>query len=102
MIWVQIFDRENFHEKPTFCINRNFWDKIFMNSCHFRDTIFLIDYATLDIDSSSVLDKEFLLISCLRGFHVYESAWTPTHHEILHCSRAEGNVHDPYAVKVMK
>ena len=22
------------------------------------------------------------------------------HHEILHCSRAEGNVHDPYAVKV--
>ena len=32
----------------------------------------------------------------------YEHAWTPTHHEILHCSRAEGNVHNPYAVKVMK
>ena len=72
-----------------------------MNLCHFRDTI-LIDYAALDIGSSSVLDKEFRLISCLRSFHVYESAWTPTHHEILHCSCAEGNVHDPYAVKVMK
>ena len=72
-----------------------------MNSCHFRDTIFLIDYATLDMNSSAVLDKEFWLISCSRGFHVYESTWTPTHHEILHCSCAEGNVYDPYAVKVM-
>ena len=32
----------------------------------------------------------------------YERAWTSTHHEIFHCSCAEGNVHDPYAVKIMK
>ena len=72
-----------------------------MNSCHFRDTI-LIDNAAMDTGISSVPDEEFRFTSCIRGFHVYEGAWTPTHHEILQCSREEGNVHDPYAVKVMK
>ena len=72
-----------------------------MNSCHFRDTI-LIDNAAMDTGISSVADEEFRFTSCIRGFHVYEGAWTPTHHEILQCSREEGNVHDPYAVKVMK
>ena len=71
-----------------------------MNSCHFRDTT-LIDYAAIDTSSSSVPDKEFQLTSCIRGFHVYKSAWTPTHHKILHCSHVEGNVRDPYAVKVL-
>ena len=66
-----------------------------------RDTI-LIDNATMDTSSSSVSDEEFQFTSCVRGFHVYESAWTPTHHEILQCSCEEGNVHDYYAVKVMK
>ena len=100
-VWLQIFDIENFCEKPTFCTSRNFWNKIFVNPCHFRDAI-LNEYAAIDTSSSSVPDKEFQLTSCIRGFHVYEIAWTPTHHEILHCSRAEENVHDPYAVKVMK
>ena len=97
-VWLQIFDRENFLEMPTFCISYN---KIFVNSRHFHDTI-LIDYAVIDISSSSVPDKEFQLTSCITGFHVYESVWTPTHHEILHCSHAEENVHDSYAIKVMK
>ena len=74
--------RENFRAKPTFCINTIFWNKIFMNLCHFHDTI-LIDYAVMDTGSSSVPDKEFRFTSCIRGFHGYESAWTPTHHEIL-------------------
>ena len=100
-VWLQIFDRENFREKPNFRINRNFRNKIFVNSCHFRDTI-LIDNAAMDTGISSVPDKEFRFTSCIRGFHVYEGAWTPTHHEIFQCSREEGNVHDPYAVKVMK
>ena len=100
-VWLQTFDRENFCEKPTFCINRNFWNKIFVNSYHFRDTI-MIDYAVIDTSSSSVPGKTFQLTSCIRGFHVYESAWTPTHHESLYCSRVEENVHDPYAVKVAK
>ena len=81
-VWLQIFDRENFHEKPNFRINRNFRNKIFVNSCHFRDTI-LIDNAAMDTGISSVPDEEFRFTSCIRGFHVYEGAWTPTHHEIL-------------------
>ena len=32
----------------------------------------------------------------------YERAWASTHHETFHCSHVQGNVHDPYAVKVMK
>lgn len=63
----------------------------------------LINNAVMDTDSSSSApDEEFRFTSCVRGFHVYESAWAPVYHEILHCSREEGNVHDPYAVKVMK
>ena len=68
--------------------------------CHFCDTI-LIDYVAMDTSSSSVPDKEFRFTSYVKGFHVYESAWTATRYEILHCSRVKGNVHDPYAVKVM-
>ena len=63
----------------------------------------LINNAVMDTDSSSsVPDEEFRFTSCVRGFHVYESAWAPIYHEILQCSREDGNVHDPYAVKVMK
>ena len=92
-VWLQIFDRENLYENlATFCINRNLWN-------NFHDTI-LIDYAVIDTGSSSVPDENFRLTSCIRGFHVHESAWTPTHHEILYCSHAEGNVCNPYAVKV--
>ena len=72
-----------------------------MNSCHFHDTI-LIDYAVMDTGNSRVPNEEFQFTSCIRDFHVYESAWTPTHHEILHCSREEGNVHDLYVIKVIK
>ena len=57
----------------------------------------------MDTDSSSSApNEEFRFTSCVRGFHVYESAWAPDYHEILQCSCEDGNVHDPYAVKVMK
>ena len=36
-VWLQIFDRENIREKHYFLINRNFWNKIFVNWCHFRE-----------------------------------------------------------------
>ena len=72
-----------------------------MNLCYFHDTI-LIDYAVIDAGNFSVPDEKFRFTSCIRGFHGYEDAWTPTHHEILHCSHEEGNIHDPYAVKVLK
>ena len=34
--------------------------------------------------------------SCVIGFHVYRSVWT------LSCSRETSNLHDPFAVKVLK
>ena len=32
----------------------------------------------MDTGISSVPDEEFRFTSCIRDFHVYESAWTPT------------------------
>ena len=55
----------------------------------------------MDTDISSVPDEEFRFTSCIRGFMSMKVPG-PTHHEIFQCSREEGNVHDPYAVKVMK
>ena len=61
----------------------------------------LINNTVMDTNSSSSApEEEFRLTLSVRGFYVYESAWAPVYHEILHCSREEGNVHDPYAVKV--
>ena len=40
--------------------------------------------------------------SCVRGFHVYKSIWTPFIGETLSSSREMTNLHDPFAVKVLK
>ena len=40
--------------------------------------------------------------SCIRGYHVYRSIWTPTNGEVLVCARETGNRHDPFSVKVIK
>ena len=38
----------------------------------------------------------------MRGFHVYKSVWTPCIGEVLSCSRETSNLHDQFAVKVLK
>ena len=40
--------------------------------------------------------------TCIRGYHVYQEEWTPVLDEMLSCCREFANVHDPFAVKVMK
>ena len=40
--------------------------------------------------------------SCVRRFHIYKSVWTPCIGEILSCSRETSNLHDQFAVKVLK
>ena len=40
--------------------------------------------------------------SCIRGYHVYQSVWTPVLDEILVCDREIANRHDPFAIKVLK
>ena len=40
--------------------------------------------------------------TCIRGYQVYQDEWTPMLDETLSCCRELTNVHDPFAVKVMK
>ena len=40
--------------------------------------------------------------SCIRGFHVYHTVWTPYIGEDLDCVRESGNSEDPFAVAVTK
>ena len=40
--------------------------------------------------------------SCVRGYHVYQSVWTPTIGEELQCVREPTNIIDRYAVGVTK
>ena len=40
--------------------------------------------------------------TCIRGYHVYHDEWTPVLDETLSCCHDFTNVHDPFAVKVMK
>ena len=39
---------------------------------------------------------------CIRGFHVYNTVWTPVIGEELICRREPSNAMDPYAVSVIK
>ena len=43
----------------------------------------------------------FFTTSCIRGHHVYKSAWTPTLGEELECRRGDNNF-ERYAVAVIR
>ena len=40
--------------------------------------------------------------TCVRGYHVYQGEWTPMLDKTLSCCHELANMHDPFAVKVMK
>ena len=40
--------------------------------------------------------------TCVRGYHIYQDEWTPVLDETLSCCRELANIHDPFAIKVMK
>ena len=44
----------------------------------------------------------FCLNSVVRGHHIYKDIWSTVHGEELHCKHKIGNVHDLYAVSVIK
>ena len=46
--------------------------------------------------------EAFCLNSVVRGHHIYKDIWSSVHGEELHCKREIGNVHDLYAVSVIK
>ena len=39
---------------------------------------------------------------CVRGYHIYQDEWMPEMGETLSCCRELANIHDPFAIKVMK
>ena len=43
----------------------------------------------------------FTINSCVRGYHIYQSVWTPLIGELLICQTEFGNPSDPYTVAVM-
>ena len=45
---------------------------------------------------------EFEMVSCVRGYHVYCTTWSPVLGETLPCAREVGNSQDGYAVAVRK
>ena len=47
--------------------------------------------------ASTTLDYSFELQSCVRGFHIYQTVWSPRLDEELDCLREDGNVLDRYA-----
>ena len=40
--------------------------------------------------------------SCIHGYHEYSTIWEPVMGEELQCDREVDNLHDPYAVSVLK
>ena len=38
----------------------------------------------------------------VRVFHIYKDVWNPVVGDILKCQRESGNLHDPYAVTVVR
>ena len=44
--------------------------------------------------------RSFEVQSCIRGYHIYMTVWTPYIGETLPCSQENTNGHDPFAVKV--
>ena len=47
-------------------------------------------------------NERFFVDSVVRGFHVYKDVWNPVVGETLICEKEFGNLHDPYAVSVVR
>jgi len=45
---------------------------------------------------------EYLVDSCVRGYHYYQNVWDPFLGELLPCLREDGNTHDRYVVAISK
>ena len=50
----------------------------------------------------AVVMDSYKIDYCIRGFHAYNTVWTPVIGEELICRQEPSNVMDPYAVSVIK
>ena len=46
--------------------------------------------------------EEYEMMSCVRGYHIYQSVWDSCVGEMLHCGSDRHNSHDRYAISVTK
>ena len=54
------------------------------------------------VDPGASGAETFCLNSVVRGHHIYKDIWNSIHGEELNCKREISNVHDLYAVSVIK
>lgn len=47
------------------------------------------------------MEEEFVVNSCVRGYHIYKDSWNASIGQFLQCCPENGNVHDPYCVAVV-
>ena len=62
-----------------------------------------LPHGTVEVykDSSRAsFPREIQFNSCVSGYHMYQDRWLPVQDETLACQREEGNVYDPFAIKV--
>ena len=61
--------------------------------------VFSIDSYTISCTTEFISYEMELhvVVSCVRGFHVYQDIWTPTTEECLWCQTEGSNAFDPYA-----
>ena len=85
-------------------VNQRFRKNIFeyhvsLYSKYFRAARVYLMTSSLHVDPGV---EVFCLNSVVRGYHVYKDILSSVHGEELHCKREIGNVHDLYAVSVIK
>ena len=56
---------------------------------------------SFDCSSTSNMESELTVDSCIQGHHVFKNIWTPTMGEQLSCRREIGNNKDQFAVAVL-
>ena len=46
--------------------------------------------------------EEYEVMSCVRGYHIYQLIWDASIGEMLRCKSDDHNLHDRYSISVMK
>ena len=68
---------------------------------HF-DTTHLASQASLPERDCRQKKMAMEIQSCIRGYHIYKTVWTPYIGETLPCFQENTNGHDPFAVKISR
>ena len=81
--------------------------KIMVNQRFRKNTFELSCFPVFEIFSSAIrwwlqVYTAFCLNSVVHGYHIYEDIWSSVHGKELHCKHEIGNIHNLYAVSVIK